>query len=189
MDLIAFTLTADHAGTVMIDRGDGPEEVPKFGGGLLFTPTGDFATRDALDAGDGAIVLHAEDGPLIELLDALPAFKRTTVPDGAQPISMYARQSVEALRAQITLRNSSLPAALRGHGIKPDGTSKAALIAALEADDAARRGEHDPADPSPPPAPDADASATAAGDGSPGAADDATAGADAPAKPAKRVKE
>lgn len=123
MDLIAFALRAEYDGTVEQDG----EQVPKFGGGVLFVGDGDIHIRDELEAGGGVITCRASDSALVALLDAYPALKRATT-NPAHVISPYARRETEALRFDADLR-----------GLRQAGSlSRARLVKALEAHDAAQ---------------------------------------------------
>lgn len=89
--LLAYGLTAEYDGTVDIQDPEGEEgttiAVPKFGGGLLATPNGDLDVAEALEEGEGVIVLDAaEHTAVAELLEAYPALHRVAVPAGAEPI-------------------------------------------------------------------------------------------------------
>jgi hypothetical protein len=126
MDHIAFALRAEHEGTVQ----QGDEQVPKFGGGVLFVGDGDFHLRDELDAGDSVITVPITDDALISILDALPVFKRVPAPANPKKVvSPYDRRSIEALRFDAELR-----------GLRQAGSlSKARLVRALQAHDEAQQ--------------------------------------------------
>lgn len=127
MKAAAYALRAEYEGTVSVPGDDGDTtETPLFTGGVLAVGDGDFHVKDQLEAGDGTIVIHQADSRLFELLEAYPALKRVDVPEGAEPISIYERQTAEALRHQAQLRQFV--------GVGP---GKAEVIARLEAHDQA----------------------------------------------------
>lgn len=126
MDLTAFGLTAEYDGTVDIDG----KTVPKFSGGMLNVGDGDFGVREALDAGDGVIVVYSFDEALVALLDTYPALKRVPVPTPAKGkqltiVNPYARRSIESLRHVASLRDIGIT-----------GRSRKAIEAALLRHDA-----------------------------------------------------
>ena len=133
MDLTAFALRADLEGTVEITNADGQtEEVPKFTGAVLAVGDGDLHVRDELERGGGVIVCQENDQVLIDLLDAYPALKRTSVPEKpAAVIDPYERRTTETLRHLLSLRD------LSGHG----GSRQAAIRALNAHDRALRAGE------------------------------------------------
>lgn len=123
MDLIAYALRAEHVGTVEQDG----EQVPKFGGGVLFVGDGDFHLRDELQAGDGVITVRASDSALVALLDAVPVLKRAT-PNPDHVVSPYTRKDTDTLRFHADLR-----------GLQQSGSlSRNRLIKALDAHDVAQ---------------------------------------------------
>lgn len=127
-DAVAFALTAEYEGTTTVQLEDGAtEERPIFAGGLLHTDPGDFDVAAELEAGKGTIVASARDQRLVDLLDAYPPLKRVAVPDGAKPISPYARLDVETLRHTASLRD------VDGAG----SASRTKIIRALDAQDRA----------------------------------------------------
>lgn len=123
MDTISFALTADYAGTTEQDG----EQVPTFQGGLLGVGDGDIDLAEALDAGNGYIVVQSNDQALADLLRAVPVLKEVSTPEGATPISPYERQSVEGVRAVAQARG------IRGAG----SASKEKLLPILAAHDEA----------------------------------------------------
>lgn len=130
-DAVAFALKAEYEGTVEVEAEDGSGlvEVPKFQGGILYVGDGDINIADELEAGGGYIVVGTEDQRLRDLLEVYPALKRVEVPAGAKPLSMFARYPDEDLRLQGSLRE------IKGYA----SMSRAKLVKALEAHDAARR--------------------------------------------------
>jgi hypothetical protein len=110
--LVAYELRDEYAGTteVVPEEGAEPVKVPTFQGGRLYVGDGDFAVAEALEAGNGKIVVKAIDQRLIELLSVYPALKRCSVPRGSDKnprvvISPYKRRSVEDLRQAASLRD------------------------------------------------------------------------------------
>lgn len=123
MDLLAYALRADYEGEIS----DG---LPRFGGAVLAVGDGDFHVRDSLELNDGTIVVHAHDQRLVDLLDAYPPLKRTTVPKNPVAVSPYDRRTTEDLRDVASVRDIDNAASL----------SRKRLIAALIAQDAAIHG-------------------------------------------------
>lgn len=114
-DTVAYQLRADYADT--------------FQGGVLATDTGYIHIYDALQAGDGTIVVHANDQVLRDLLAQYPPLKQVPAPDNpAVVVSRYDRMPLDALRHQASLRDI-------GHA---SSASRAKVTAALEQADAAQ---------------------------------------------------
>lgn len=134
MDTTAFALRAEFDGTETIEGEDGPVEVPKYQGGLLFVGDGDFNVGEQLDAGAGTIVVYSHDQRLVDLLRAYAPLKEVPVPADHAVVNPYGRQTVEELRQLASLR-----------GIQGAGNgSKVAIAAALLAyDRAIRTGDQD----------------------------------------------
>lgn len=130
-DLLAYALRADFEGTINVELEDGSKEKRDvYQGGLLAVGDSDFDVKAELDKGAGTIVVHAGDQQLVDLLDVYPALKRSTVPDKPKAIvSPYGRRPVETLRHLASLRDIDGPIGR---------ASKAKLVAALEAQDAAQ---------------------------------------------------
>lgn len=106
MDAVAFALRAEFEGHVDVELEDGSTETrPKYAGGLLAVGDGDLDVGQALEDGDGTIVLYAHDSRAVDLLEAYPAVKRVAVPAGASPINPYARRTHDDLKLQASLRD------------------------------------------------------------------------------------
>lgn len=106
METVAFALRADYEGTVDVELEDGSVETrPKFGGGLLAVGDGDFNVGDALEEGDGTIVVYQHDSRLVDLLEAYPALKRVSAPRGAEAINPYGRRTHDDLKLLASLRD------------------------------------------------------------------------------------
>lgn len=102
MGAIAFTLREEFAGTVEQDG----EQVPAFTGGVIRVDDDrDVSLRDALDEGNGFIVVEEDDAPLVTVLTEAPVLKRVPVPEGADVINPYAGRLVRDLRAEAKLRD------------------------------------------------------------------------------------
>lgn len=115
---IAYALRAEFDGTVDQDG----SQVPVFTGGTVTHSDGrTFDVREALDAGDGVIVVAEDNTELVIALDGFLALKRVDAPAGADPVSSYELQTIADLRAEAKRRG------LTGVG----NTSKAVLIHAL----------------------------------------------------------
>lgn len=106
VEKVAFELRADYQGTTTVEHEDGSsEEVPTYGGGLLAVGDGDFNVGEALEEGDGVIVVYEHDQRLVDLLETYPPLKRTSVPAGVDAINPYARKTVDDLRTTASLRD------------------------------------------------------------------------------------
>jgi hypothetical protein len=117
-EMTAYGLRAEYQPT---DDGE-----PRFGGGQLARSDGTtFDLAEALEEGDGTIVVSGADHNLTTLLDSHPALKRIGVPDGASPTTTpYEARNVPTLREDLRTRDLST------QGRRED------LIVRLEADDA-----------------------------------------------------
>ena len=117
-EMTAYGLRAEYQPT---DDGE-----PRFGGGQLARSDGStFDLAEALEEGDGVIVVSGADHNLTTLLDSHPALKRIGVPDGASPTTTpYEARNVPTLREDLRTRDLST------YG------PRAVLIDRLEADDA-----------------------------------------------------
>lgn len=74
----AFALRAEYEGTVTQDG----VEVPAFTGGVLAIPDGrSYNVREALDEGNGTIVVGDDDHILAGVLSEYPALKSVAVPE------------------------------------------------------------------------------------------------------------
>lgn len=105
MDTIAFALRAEYAGTTPVEKDGHDTEVPTFQGGLLNVGDGDINLGEALEAGDGHIVVQANDQQLADLLRAVPVLKEVATPEGATPISPYERLQADAVRTVAQARD------------------------------------------------------------------------------------
>lgn len=117
---VAFALREEYAGTVeqiVTDPESGAEleriTVPAFTGGVIVIPNDlleddGYNVREALDAGDGTIVVDANDVMVIQALDGYPALKRVEVPDGATVTSTLDGLRVGDLKRQAELRGVEL---------------------------------------------------------------------------------
>jgi hypothetical protein len=106
MELVAYGLRADYEGTTTVELADGSrEDRPNFGGGLLAVGDGDFNVGEALEAGQGVIVLKGNDQRLRDLLDAYPPLKEVPVPSSpATIVSPYERRQTDDLHVLASLR-------------------------------------------------------------------------------------
>lgn len=136
MSKVAYELREDHAGTVTQNIDGQDVEVPRFLGGLItVAPGGELNVADALEEGNGVIVVDDRDAGHIAALDAYPALKRTKAPAGAEAItgtsSGYDAKSRDDLRDEAKRR-----------GLPASGT-KGELVEALEQHDAGDTGDTD----------------------------------------------
>lgn len=120
--MLAYALRADYEGI--------------FRGGILALD-GDrsFDTAQALEEGDGTIIVDDANIPLVLALDAFPALKRVSLPDNARVSqSAYDAHHLNALRHE-----------LRRRGIKVRGniTKQAAIDALVEHDNRLQAGDQD----------------------------------------------
>lgn len=103
MGNIAFELTAEYAGVV----NEGTDaETPAYEGGVIgLPPSGEtFDIRQALEEGDGLIVVNPDTNPgLVDALDQQPALKRTAAPDAAPTVG-YEQHTVQRLRQELNDR-------------------------------------------------------------------------------------
>lgn len=107
MELTAFELRSDYAGTVAIEDppGSEPRDVPIYQGGHLTRADGSsFDVRAALDEGNGTIVIRTRDQALQDLLRAYRPLKEAPVPKGAVPIDGWVGRPLEAIRAEAQRR-------------------------------------------------------------------------------------
>lgn len=135
-DLIAYALNREHDGTVTHEDGT---EGPLFLGGVIAVDDNrELNIGELLNAGDGTIVVEAEDANAVRVLDEYPALKRTAAPADATPdVGRYDGLTVPDLKRELSARDLPLSGA-RGD-----------LVARLEESDA---GEPVPPNPTPPPA-------------------------------------
>lgn len=118
MGATAFTLREDYAGTV--DQAG--EQVPAFTGGLIsIDEDRDLDLREALDEGNGFIVIDDSDGALELALIEVPVLKRVPVPEGADVRNPWLERNVRALRAEAKRRGIAVEA----------GVDKPAIAAGL----------------------------------------------------------
>lgn len=138
MDLIAFGLTEEYSGEVEIEDEDGKAvKVPKFGGGVLAVGDGDIHLRDELDAGGGAICVHANDQRLVDLLRAYPALEEVDAPaKPAKVVNPYDRRQDDDLRHLASLRD--LDVDVRDDEENGDGLDRQEAIDRLTAADLAQ---------------------------------------------------
>lgn len=143
MGKVAYTLREEFAGTVeqhvepddprvtgdTPDDGDGLKviEVPLYSGGLINIgpddETGDLNVAEALEEGDGIIVVDDVDPRAIAALDEYPPLKRVPVPAGRQADRGWADHKDDDLKAELERRGVTAAGAGR----------KADRVAALEA--------------------------------------------------------
>jgi hypothetical protein len=125
MGKIGYALREEFRGTVVqrVDEDDPGNEVNLFQGGVLNIGDKDLNVAEALEEGDGVIVVEDLDPRVSTALDGYPALERVPV-DGRQAIAGgYADRSATDLRAELGER-----------GIVGAGSlSKADAVAALEA--------------------------------------------------------
>lgn len=122
MSTIAYALRAEHTGTVEVDG----ETVPAFGGGLLnIDDTRDLNVAEALEAGDGIIVVDDSDTLAIARLDAYPPLKRVDAAEHVLTVDQYADANRAALDTELKRR-----------GIGGLSATNDAKVSALHADDA-----------------------------------------------------
>lgn len=95
MSLHAYELRADYA----------PDSPTPFLGGVVTIGDASLSIADALEQGDGRIVVDASDGAITAVLDAYPALKRTSAGDDARPtLRRYDLLSADELRAETRRR-------------------------------------------------------------------------------------
>jgi hypothetical protein len=99
--MLAYRLREEYTGTVDV-HGDGTEIVPVFSGATVTYADGrTFDVREALDAGDGTLVI-ADTSELAQRLDGLDALELVKLTDeeaaAAEPISGYTGLPVSTLR-------------------------------------------------------------------------------------------
>lgn len=139
MSTIAYELREAYAGTVVqyateadLPTEENPDgngvEVNKYLGGVIVTgPDGDLDIREALDEGDGRIVVDEDaDHRLILALDEYPPLKRVGTKEGDEltlPYDKRVKPELEALVEQRGIAN-------------PDNALKENLVEALEKYDA-----------------------------------------------------
>lgn len=137
MDLIAYALRHEYAGTVTQKESDDDPgtEVPAFTGGLIRAGELEIDVAEELEAGDGFIVLDERAGAAAAHLDEYPPLKRVPVPAGVNaPTGSFAEappyttQTVTELKADATSRG------LEGAG----SARKPELVVALEEHDRRR---------------------------------------------------
>lgn len=135
MDLIAYALRDEYAGTVTQNIDDQDVEVPAYSGGVIRAGDElDVNVVEELEAGGGFIVIDERDTGAAVHLDAYPPLERVKVPEGAEPsgsfaeLPPYTNQGVPELRADAASRG------LEGAG----SARKADLVAALEEHDLRR---------------------------------------------------
>lgn len=125
MSTVAYALREEYQGTTVQNIDGEDREVPVFTGGVIRAGEDDFDVREALDEGDGVIVVAETSSGLLSALDEYPALKRVAVPEGAAPLTEYQGAPLGRLRVEAKRRGL-------------DGYSRAnreALIAALEEHD------------------------------------------------------
>lgn len=81
MDLIAYTLREEFAGTVEQETTDGVVDVPRYSGGVIRAGELDIDVPEELLAGDGYIVIDARSQSAAVHLDEYPPLMRVAVPD------------------------------------------------------------------------------------------------------------
>lgn len=124
MGSVAYALRDEHEGTVDLEVDGEAQTVPKFGGGLIRTGAdSEIELREALDEGDGVIVVDDTDNAAIVALDGIVALKRVAVPEGAETIAGgYEDRDNSALRAELNRRG------VQGAGNKNHDELVAALV-------------------------------------------------------------
>lgn len=129
MGKVAFALREEFAGTVEQVEEDGgePVTVPLYSGGLINIgpddETGDLNVGEALEEGDGVLVVDDNDPRVVNALDEYPPLKRVPVPAGREVDLGYADRNDADLRAELERRGVTAV----GQG------NKAGRVAALEA--------------------------------------------------------
>lgn len=132
MDLIAYALRDEYAGTVTQTIDDVDVDVPAYSGGVIRAGAElDINVLEELEAGGGFIILDERDAGAAVHLDEYPPLERVKAPEGAEPsgsfaeLPPYANQGVPELRADAQSRGLANVGAAR----------KAELVAALEEHD------------------------------------------------------
>jgi hypothetical protein len=136
MGKVAYALREELAGTVTqveVDPDSGDElevEVPAYTGGLINIgpddESGDLDVRQALDEGDGIIVVDDVDPRVTNALDEYPPLKRVPVPAGREADVGWEDRKVPDLKAELERRGVTNV----GNG------AKAELVLALDSLDA-----------------------------------------------------
>ena len=108
MDLIAYALREEYAGTVEQETDEGIVTVPVYTGGVIVVGDRDLNVREALDEGDGTIIIEERNVAAAAALDGYLPLKRVTAPAGAEPTltlgDSYEDVTVAELRADASSR-------------------------------------------------------------------------------------
>lgn len=108
MDLIAYALREEYAGTVEQETDEGIVTVPVYTGGVIVVGDRDLNVREALDEGDGTILIEERNAAAAAALDGYLPLKRVKAPADAEPTltlgDSYEDVTVAELRADASSR-------------------------------------------------------------------------------------